>query len=52
MVKFDEAWVDLSLFLLIMNQFGSVQKMKFHKGRFISEDDTDGRLDRTRISLD
>jgi hypothetical protein len=35
-----------------MNQFGSVQKMKLHKGKVISEDDADGRLEPTRISLD
>jgi hypothetical protein len=28
-----EVWFYLSNFLLITNQFGSVQKMKFHKGR-------------------
>jgi hypothetical protein len=42
----------LSIFLLITNQFGSVQKMDLPKGRIISEDDADGRLEPTRISLD
>jgi len=51
-VTLDEAWFYLSIFLLITNQFGSVQKMKLHKGRVISEDDADGRLEPTRISLD
>jgi hypothetical protein len=32
-VTLDEAWFYLSIFLLITNQFGSVQKMKLHKGR-------------------
>jgi hypothetical protein len=42
----------LSIFLLITNQFGSVRKMKLHKGRIISEDDVDSCLEPTRISLD
>jgi hypothetical protein len=45
-------WFDLSIFLLITNQFGPVQKMKLHKGRAISEDDANGRLEPTLISLD
>jgi hypothetical protein len=48
----DEAWFYLSIFLLIINQFGSAQKMKIRNGRVISEDNADGRLERTRISLD
>jgi hypothetical protein len=51
-LTFDEAWFDLSIFLLITNQFGSAQKMKLHKGRVISEDNAGGRLEPTRISLD
>jgi hypothetical protein len=47
-----EAWFHLSLFLFITNQFGSVQKMKLHKGRVISDDNADGRLKPTGISLD
>jgi hypothetical protein len=48
----DEAWFYLSVFLLTMNQFGTVQKMKLHTGGAISEGDADGRLEPTRISLD
>jgi hypothetical protein len=54
-VTLDEAWFYLSIFLLITNQFGSVQKMKLRKGRenwMISEKDADGRLELRRISLD
>jgi hypothetical protein len=47
----DEAWFYLCSFLLITDQFGSVQKMKLHKWRVISEDDADGRLEPRRISL-
>jgi hypothetical protein len=42
----------LFIFLLIMNQFGSFQKMKLHKRGIISEDDADGLLESTQISLD
>jgi hypothetical protein len=42
----------LSIFLLITNQFRSVQKMKLRKGRVISEDGAGGHLELTRISLD
>jgi hypothetical protein len=48
----DEAWFYLSIFLLMANPFGSVQKTKLHKGRVISEDDADNHLEPTRISLD
>jgi hypothetical protein len=56
----DEAWFylsifrsfDLSIFRLIMNYFGAAQKMKLHKGRVISEDDTDNRLEPTQVSFD
>jgi hypothetical protein len=54
-VTLDEAWFGFSIFRLITNQFVSVQKMKLHKGtkeRALSEDDADGRLEPTRISLD
>jgi hypothetical protein len=54
-VMFDEAWLSLSLFWLITNRIGSVQKTRIHRGRenwTIPEDDTDGRLKRTRISFD
>jgi hypothetical protein len=51
-VTLDEAWFSLFIYLLITNQFGSVQKTKLHKGRIISEDDADGRLELTRISPD
>jgi hypothetical protein len=54
-LSLDEAWFYLSIFLLITNQFGSVQKMKLHKGRencAISDNDADGRLERRLISLD
>jgi hypothetical protein len=55
-----ETWFDLSIFLsfylfiflLITNQFGSVQKMKLYKGRVISEDDFDSRRELAQISLD
>jgi hypothetical protein len=47
----EEIWFYLSVFFLIMNQFVSVSKMKLHKGRAISEDGADGRLEPTRISL-
>jgi hypothetical protein len=49
-VRLDEAWFDLSIFLLITNQFGSVQNVKLPKGRVISEGDADDRLEPTRIS--
>jgi hypothetical protein len=53
----DEAWFCLSMFrffifLLITNQFGSVQKMMLHKGRDVSEDHANRRLEPTQISLD
>jgi hypothetical protein len=51
-VTLDETWFYLSIFLLITNQFGWAQKMKLYKGRIISEDDADDRLELTRISLD
>jgi hypothetical protein len=51
-VMLDEAWCYLFIILLIMNQFGSVQKMKLHKGRVIFEDDAHGCLEPTRISFD
>jgi hypothetical protein len=58
-----EAWFYLSIFLsfylsifrLITNQFGSVQKMKLHKGRkncVISEDDAGRRLEAAWMSFD
>jgi hypothetical protein len=46
-----EAGFYLPICLLITNRFGSIEKMKLHKGRVISEDDADGRLERTRVSL-
>jgi hypothetical protein len=59
-VTLDEAWFYLSIFLsfylsiflLITNEFGSVQKMELHKRRVISEEDADGRLEPRRISFD
>jgi hypothetical protein len=54
-VTLDEAWFSISIFLLITNQFGSVQKMKLHTGEkilVISEDDADSRLEPTWISVD
>jgi hypothetical protein len=48
----DEAWFDVSFFLPITNQFGSVQKMKLHKRRVISEDDADSCLEFAPVSLD
>jgi hypothetical protein len=44
-VTLNEAWFYLSIFLLITNQFDSVQEMKFHKGRVISEDHVDSPLE-------
>jgi hypothetical protein len=41
----NKAWFYLSIFLLITNQFGSVQKMKLHNGRVIFEDEADGHLE-------
>jgi hypothetical protein len=51
-VRLKDAWFYLSIFLLITNQLGSVQKTKLHKGRVIFEDDAERRLELTRISLD
>jgi hypothetical protein len=51
-VPLDEACFCLSILRLMANQFETVQKMKLHKGRVISEDHADGRLKRTRVSLD
>jgi glycosylphosphatidylinositol transamidase (GPIT) subunit GPI8 len=51
-VTLDEGWFCLSLFLLITNQFGSVQKTKLHKSKekyILSEDDADGRLESSWI---
>jgi hypothetical protein len=48
-VTLDEAWFYLSVFLLITNQVGSVQKMKLQKKRTIPEDNADGRLEPRRF---
>jgi hypothetical protein len=51
-VALDETRFDLFNFLLIMAQFGSIQKMKSRKGRVISEEDAEYHLELARISLD
>jgi hypothetical protein len=51
-VTLAKGWFYLSIFLLIMNQFGSFQKMKLHKRGIVSEDDADSLLESTQISLD
>jgi predicted phosphatase len=51
-VALDEAWFYLSIVLLIMNQFDSVQKMKLHNERVIFKDNANGHLEPIWVSLD
>jgi hypothetical protein len=51
-MTFDEAWFYISIFLLIMNHFDSVQKTRLYKGRTISEDDANECPKPTQISFD